>query len=73
LASTAFDLKWQSGLTMSIILYVEQALYYNTGLIPSRYVEVMVDKDRSGFQQVLITSVIVIISTSLVIYTMTTE
>jgi hypothetical protein len=58
---------------MSIILYVEQALYYNTGLIPSRYVEVMVDKDRSGFQQVLITSVIVIISTSLVIYTMTTE
>jgi hypothetical protein len=33
----------------------------------------MVDKDRSGFQQVLVTSVIVIISTSLVIYTITTE
>jgi hypothetical protein len=33
----------------------------------------MVDKDHSGFQQVLVTSVIVIISTSLVIYTMTTE
>ena len=51
-----------------MLRFIEQALYYNSGLIPSRYVEVMVDKDRSGFQQVLVSSVIVIISTSLVIY-----
>ena len=49
-----------------VLFHVEQALYYNTGLIPSQYIEVMLDKDGSGFRQVLITSIIVIFSTSLV-------
>ncbi|CAB4000403.1 ATP-binding cassette sub-family D member 4 isoform X1, partial [Paramuricea clavata] len=62
---------WLATSTLLFVLllglsFLQQALYYNSGLIPSRYVEVMVDKDRSGFQQVLVTSVIVIISTSLV-------
>ena len=62
---------WLATSTLLFILllglsFLQQALYYNTGLIPSQYVEVMVDKDRSGFQEVVITSVILIICTSLV-------
>ncbi|XP_028409619.1 ATP-binding cassette sub-family D member 4-like [Dendronephthya gigantea] len=46
--------------------FLQQVLYYNAGLISSQFIEVMVDKDHSGFHQVIFTSMIVIICTSLV-------
>ena len=46
---------------------LEQMLYYNTGLIPSQYIEVMLDKDKSAFNQILVTSIILTTATALVI------
>ncbi|KAL9952743.1 hypothetical protein ACROYT_G040037 [Oculina patagonica] len=43
----------------------EQMLVYNTGLIPSRFYEVLLAKDRADFRSVLITSSLLILGTAL--------
>ena len=45
---------------------IEQMLVYNTGLIASRFYEVLGDRDNAGFKTVTISATIIIIGTSLV-------
>lgn len=41
-------------------------LVYNTGLIPSRFYEVLLARDKADFKSLLITSSLIIIGTALV-------
>lgn len=45
---------------------LEQMLIYNTGLIPSRFYEVLGDRDNVGFKSVALSATLIIIGTSLV-------
>ena len=45
---------------------LEQMLVYNTGLIPSRFYEVLGDRDNVGFKSVALSATLIIIGTSLV-------
>ena len=47
-------------------LYLEQIMVYNTGLIPSQFYEVLGDKDKLGFNHLLISSSLLILGTALV-------
>ena len=49
-----------------LILCIEQMLVYNTGLIPSRFYEVLLDSDRASFKSIVITSSLLILGTALV-------
>ena len=39
---------------------------YNTGLIPSRFYEVLLDNDKASFKSIVITSSLLILGTALV-------
>ena len=41
---------------LSFMFYVEQMLMYNTGLIPSRFYEALLDRNKADFTSVLISS-----------------
>lgn len=45
---------------------LEQMLIYNTGLIPSRFYEVLGDRDNVGFKSVALSATLIIIGTSVV-------
>ena len=49
-----------------LILCIEQMLVYNTGLIPSRFYEVLLDSDKASFKSIVITSSLLILGTALV-------
>lgn len=51
-----------------VILYIilEQMMVYLTGLIPSRFYEVLGDRDDAGFKTLLISTSLIIIGTALV-------
>ena len=39
---------------------------YNTGLIPSRFYEVLLDSDKASFKSIVVTSSLLILGTALV-------
>ena len=41
-------------------------LVYNTGLIPSRFYEVLLDSDKESFKSIVVTSSLLILGTALV-------
>ncbi|XP_046847751.1 lysosomal cobalamin transporter ABCD4-like [Xenia sp. Carnegie-2017] len=62
---------WTETSTILLVLllglsFLQQALYYNSGLIPSQYIQVLVDEDHAEFQNVVFNSIVIIISTALV-------
>lgn len=61
---------WLSSSSLLFVLLLgvslaEQMLVYNTGLIASRFYEVLGDRDNAGFKTVTISATIIIIGTSL--------
>ncbi|XP_020629504.1 ATP-binding cassette sub-family D member 4-like, partial [Orbicella faveolata] len=43
----------------------EQMLVYNTGLIPSRFYEILLDSDKASFKSIVIASSLLILGTAL--------
>ena len=46
--------------------FLEQMFVYNTGLIPSRFYEVLGDRDKDGFKSLLLNGFLVISGTAFV-------
>lgn len=60
-----FELQWRVSLSCVHFLPA-QMMVYNTGLIPSRFYEVLLARDKEDFSSLLISSLLIIIGVSLV-------